>query len=442
MFLLLRGTKFVIDGMHLLALCEKLAGEALTARRVHGSGTTDKPFVPETAEDWLNSSQRMKNTLGSGNDNVYFNVCGRLLHKDVKVYFSDMGPVWRKGLAPNDMKGQEDRHLLEHSTMGVNDLAAWRRNNTLSEPTYQVGAQRIADPASIFPNSKPFHASEVPSWNTLEKAPMVARAMRDIMKRQLKVSVGKNYSRLQHGLPVFVAAIFLAEPSRNIRAWPINLMLLDITESAVPGFTWGAILWHPLALQPVGAFDPVHGPELRAPVGTADFARDWGVAVRADDKGRMAELGKTDPAISRAMGPVTRAGQLHLLGGKMPSSPTKGGDIGSISLYSNIVEPHAQSRNPQRMVKLAGARQDYIHAKEIEVVFTWLMTFPDIANECEPRDSVPLNGELVDLACVFGVSSTTNPRLKAKLYPPAFDLKLDRIRNRIAARIASLDRHM
>ncbi len=271
---------------------------------------------------------------------------------------------------------------------------------------------------------------------------MVARAMRDIMKRQLKVSVGKNYSRLQHGLPVFVAAIFLAEPSRNIRAWPINLMLLDIAESAVPGFTWGAILWHPLALQPVGAFDPVHGPELRAPVGTADFARDWGVAVRADDKGRMAELGKTDPAISRAMGPVTRAGQLHLLGGKMPSSPTKGGDIGSISLYSNIVEPHAQSRNPQRMVKLAGARQDYIHAKEIEVVFTWLMTFPDIANECEPRDSVPLNGELVDLACVFGVSSTTNPRLKAKLYPPAFDLKLDRIRNRIAARIASLDRHM
>ncbi|MDN2710538.1 hypothetical protein O0880_14020 [Janthinobacterium sp. SUN118] len=441
MYLLLRGTHFVIDGMHLLALCEKLAGAALTARHVHGSGTTDKPFVPETAEDWLNSSQRMKNTAGSGNDNVYFNVCGRLLHKDVKVYFSDIGPVWRKGLAPNDMKGLDDRHLLEHSTMGVNDLAAWKNNNTLSEPTYQVGAQRIADPASIFPNSKPFHASEVPSWNTLEKAPMVAKAMRDIMKRQLKVSIGKNYSRLQHGLPVFVAAIFLAEPSRNIRAWPINLMLLDIAEGAVPGFTWGAILWHPLALQPVGAFDAVPGPELRAPVGKADYARDWSEAVRADDKARMAELAKKDHSISRAMGPVTRAGQLHLLGGKMPSSPTKGGEIGSIALFDSIVPAHPRSKNQQPSVKLAGARQDYIHVKEIEVVLTWLLTFPDIASEWEQRDSAP-NMEIVDLACVFGVNSSNDPRLKGKAYPPTFDLKLDRIRNKIIARIASLERHM
>lgn len=437
MHLLLKNTTLALSGMHLLALCEKLAGEALTNDPVPGNGTKERPFAPKTAEDWLNASQRMRNTADGRNDNVYFNVCGRLLHKDVKVYFSDIGPVWRKGVLPIDLKGLHDRRLLENTTLAVNDLHAWKRTNMRAEPTYQVGAQIVDDPGRIFPDSVPWGAGPVPSWNTLEKSPFVAKAVRRLMQGELGLSVGKDYSRLQHGLPVFVAAIFLAEPSRNIRAWPINLMLLDIAEHATPGFTWGEILWHPLALQPVAHDGPVPG-GLTAPVGNSAYATEWGSAVAAGDKEKMARLAKVDPKISRAMGPVTRAGQLHLIGGRMPSSPTKGGEIGGIQLFGGLVDPHPRSKDQRQGVKLSGQRFDYIHQKEIDVLLTWLMTFPDIAANWEV---LPQSGHIrpdeIDVGILFGTRSSADPGHRIR-YPSLLDIHVFSIRNKITRRIRSL----
>lgn len=442
MYLVLRNTKFRIDGMHLLALCEKLAKEAVNDRVVPGAGTKEQPFVPRTMQDWLNASQRMRNSAGSGNDNVYFDVAGRLLHKNVKVYISDIGPVWRKGLLPNDLKGVVDRHLLEHSTCAVNDLAAWKQTNLLADPTYQIGAQRIDDPGKIFPNNRGHYTKQVPSWNTLEKTPIVAKAMRNLMQGSFTLAAGRDYSRMQHGLPVFVAAIFLAEPSRNIRAWPINLMLLDIAERGTPGFTWGEILWHPLALHPVNpqqALDPT-GPALTGPVGTPEYAEQWATAVSTNDRPAIARLSKTDRSVSRAMGPVTRLGQLHLLGGRMPSSPTKGGEIGKGALYGGIKLKNVGSDIPQQTVSLGNIPFDYIHRKEIEVLCTWLMAFPDIAHEWELADLRPQAGFTdIDVGIVFGANSSTDPRSAKKNYPPTLDIKVFSIRNKIDRRIRSLD---
>jgi hypothetical protein len=137
--------------------------------------------------------------------------------------------------------------------------------------------------------------------------------------------------------------MFIAEPARNIRAFLINLILLDLAEHC--HFTIGEMLWHPQAIDVDSAAAGLPG---------------W--------NGNNAVAGHVigPGALRTALAPVTTLGNLHNVGGIMPASPTGGG---------------AHAKAEALVGKNNGARPavvvDFIHRKEISVLLHWLaLKFP------------------------------------------------------------------
>ncbi|KQV61447.1 MULTISPECIES: hypothetical protein [unclassified Duganella] len=440
-YLKLRNGNVFVDGFHLLALIEKLIHETRLAPDLAGTGAANDPYVMDSASDWIT---RWKASTHEAV--IYYKLAGRLITKNKRVYIGDAGPAYLQGASILEAACKSFRSLygrlprlrtetgflmtirlgIEETQPGVNSrqvlrqvtasgtppanwtavvlskvveaaakisggasndsmeffhaedrarLQGWMVKNSHRDPEYQLLAQRMVDPGLIYDQSRQALAAGrgVPraiSWNDITRSPVIAGAIRKLMKGE-KLALGKDYSRMQFLLPVTTMAIFHAEPARNARAWPINLMVLDLAEASTPNFTWGAILWHPLAIprdattgvgMPVPPQTVIHGP-----IGNG-----------------------------RAMGQIDNTLKLHLVGGILPASPTKGGEIGGKQLFKPAKPLTAQAilhNAKQGHGDMHNSPYDFIHQKEVDVVLRWLTKFPIIAGAWEVAD--PADGGAV-----------------------------------------------
>jgi len=338
------GGPRLIAGKTLLFLLERVTrakvGQAAAGA---GSGRIDDPWRLSRPDHWLRCASRLTREFGG---DAWLTLGGRMIKKDARVYVSDEGPVYRYlqgagGATPDSSK----------TYGGV-------------APTYQVAAQRIVRPGTVFPmTATEGFAGIAEAWTTIGHTRMLVNAMRNLLRGEAMAPLSRHYSRMQASLPVLVAAMFLAEGGRNIRAFTLNLMLLDLAEAGVvldpiAGTTYSMdrILWHPEAL---------------------DISSTT-VSAAATSPPTTAVTGPVGP--HRAMAPVTRRNQLHLVGGEMPASPTMGGERGGVRM--EIGDLPDQSHIP--MARREKARQgwlrgrlniqnfDYIHSKEIDVLTRWI----------------------------------------------------------------------
>ncbi|MFB9125615.1 hypothetical protein ACFFYR_21610 [Paraburkholderia dipogonis] len=321
----------MIDGLDLLRIVQKYCNrKVLLSGHItcQGAGTAANPWRPLNIQHWFELACHVKANKAI----QYFAVAGRLIMRDIvhDLYFSDVGPVWRQGVPAPEVAF-----------------------NASVAPTYRVGAQIMRAPQEVFPQNAAWAreakqggvAAPLPlplSWNDATRQPAVIQAIRALLSGAAP-AMSTDYSRLQHSLPVFVCAMFIAEPARNIRAFLINLILLDLAERG--HFTVGEMFWHPQAIDVDSA--------LAGSVG-------W--------NGANTVVGHVDgPGAPRTtLAPVATLGELHHVGGIMPASPTGGG---------------AHAKAEALVGKNNGARPavvvDFIHRKEISVVVHWLaLRFP------------------------------------------------------------------
>jgi hypothetical protein len=335
----------LIEGIDLLFLLQRCVN--LAARQpASGQGTQAEPWRPKSASEWLDCAGKAK-----GVGEAWLAAGGRMLKMDGRLYFSDQGPAWRyktgTGMqTPNEVKAYGGQ-----------------------APTYRLAAQTVVRPRQVFPeadqrrmdaledavDNDARHQLFAPkSWKDVSKQPMLVRTIRNLLQGE-KLSLmedgkfNRDYSRLQQSMPVLTAAMFLAEPARNSRAFPINLMLLDLAERGM--HTLDQILWHPQALF----------------VDMADREKpDW-IGNRPVKGTVYGPPG--NEADQREVTPLQTLGKLHRVGGVMPASPTLGGTIGARSPEIEV-NPH----NPRPAFAV-----DYIHQKEISVLLQWLeMRWPAV----------------------------------------------------------------
>ena len=339
------GTPRIIDGKILLFLLQKAVEDAPHARPAQ-TGESNDPYRPRSAAQWFGCTRSLTQS-----DNKYLTMSGRMLKKDFRVYISDQGPVWR---------------YKENMGLATPVTSKMYQGNP---PTYQTAAQRIERPHEVFPRS---HAEGVrkPSWSNIAKTRTLVRVMRRLLKGEPiigETGLSADYSRIQHSLPVLTAAMFWAEPARNQRALPINLMLLDLAECGIPmdpatgaPASLVSLIWHPDAL------DVTNSSSL------SQRQREPSTPTFGPEEEQRHKLAR-----------VTRVDRLHYVGGVMPSSPTQGGEIGNSYTKQLQVAPDKDVSNvpPQhRQRALASFRKsqlriqkyDFILQKEASVLCLWL----------------------------------------------------------------------
>lgn len=355
------GADDFIDGVHLLSLCQKLVREQ-AGQAALGAGAASAPYTMTSPAQWI-----ARWRLSSREKLVYYKLGGRQILKDQRLYISDIGPAYLNPTSLEDGVAKATARRLVNTSRVPSTLmatanfdeaaqAGWLKRNTMDAPTYRFGAQRIVEPGLIYEDSMNSlvnaGGNKPSSWANLRNSSALARSVRLLLKGEHIPLVGagggydRNYSRKQFMLPIFTMAIFHAEPARNERAWPINLMLLDLAEAAVANFTWDAIFWHPEAINPVGELvqSPLMGPAGREPN-------------------------------QRNMVPITETAKLHLVGGLLPASPTGGGERGKPSLFTEPRPLHAKQierGEVQGPGSVPVIPFDYIHQKEIDVLFKWV----------------------------------------------------------------------
>lgn len=483
------GQHVYVDGLHLLSLCERLTKEAALPGAPVGNGSPASPYTMDNAGAWV---ARWRQSTREAM--VYYKLAGRLISKNHKVYMGDVGPAYlqstsilesslkafrsrygrlpklnlhyryaitaisviKASLALNHAAWQALRiektgtppahwtasilsaHLLDMArTSGAasndpNDyidekdrtlIQEWAAKNAIHDPQYQLLAQRVVDPGLIYAKSTEsvYGGTRPAPWNEIRHSPVLAKAVRSLMKGQspsLTTGSGgydKDYARKQLLLPVMTMAIFHAEPARNPRAWPINLMILDLAESSTARFTWDAILWHPLAI-PQSATTGT-GQALATPLQGPRGPHLPDVPIVGRQPTAQEKLAHA--AAERVMVPITSTLKLHLVGGLLPASPTDGGRIGGRPLWS-------QNRFA------ATQAFDFIHQKEIDVLFQWLLRFPEIATHWGIQDPSANGATIIQAAHVLQRQVPADP---------ATTTGLTRIAARLQTRVGTLD-HM
>jgi hypothetical protein len=404
------GKPIYVDALHLLALCQKLVREA-AGGAADGAGTPENPYTMKLASQWI-SRWRVSST----EKDTYYKMAGRLILKNAKLYMGDVGPAYLKGKSREESLENAKAQYISGS--GKEAEEAWLKRNTIDDPTYRSGAQKILDPGLIYEEStKALEASggaRPAPWKEIKHSPILAGAIRKLMCGEA-LSLGgesgkydRNYSRKQFMLPVFTLAIFHAEPARNERAWPINLMLLDLAEAMTANFTWDAILWHPEAINPAPnrmVIERLIGPKGKNPS-------------------------------ERGLEPITSTDKLHLVGGILPASPTGGGERGKPSLYkppkelTTIQVNKGMQLGPGTFLKIPF---DFIHQKEIDVLLKWLFHIPAIQHSWSlvEGDKVPEDATLLEPGEVLGAYTKDDPGTSQLL---------GAMRDQIKLRISSLDR--
>jgi len=395
------GITYYIDGVDLLRLLQKIVNDVKTSvPGVEGPGTQANPWRITTADKWLGYALNLpKNT-----DN-YLVVGGRLIKRGRDQYIGDEGPAWR---STSDVPGLLPEEPGLPAFGGV-------------EPTYREAAQHVVDPNRVLPTATARRTvaglAPVPTWKAASMQPLLAGAIRTFLKGE-KLSLfqagtfNRNYTRLQTALPVMAVAMFLAEPARNARAFPINLMLLDLAQRRVYGFD--DIWWHPHALN----VDKVQ--ELN-PDGTAN--PNWEGLQDIPGGAVKGPPSKED----RNVIDLQKKGQLHLVGGIMPSSPTGGGELAKREAL-----PGKASGG-----KAPAFTADYIHYKEASVLVRWLEELSQ--GKWAAEQTPPVGGTPQALPYRSVVFPSQNPLGNKFKGAPEVNGELVRFEQMIHARTTSLN---
>lgn len=371
-----KHTNQYIDGMSLLALCQKIQLQISNLPemngRLIGEGTPSNPYIMSKPMDWIANLNNLENHK---NEKLYYKLSGRLIAKDSRLYISDVGPSYLKQgtnrasaqyLFPRQKSESEAPESIDgkkYKYAGMTERqSAWVRGNSLQNMSYRKYAKRIYRPELIHRSDKQLkaqlayqseHEKVKNSLTGLNNSRLIIATIRNILSGN-SVSTGqgfhRHYSRFQQLLPSLTATMFFAEPARNKRAWPINLMLLDLAEIS-KDYSFENLLWHPLAVDKQGKNEIPEGITI------------YGPEIKNDGKKKSAKQ-------ARKIIEIKESSDLHHVGGLLPSSPTNGGTIGKPSL---IKEDYSYQK----------IQYDYIHQKEINVLFDWLMLFPDFNADWE-----------------------------------------------------------
>jgi hypothetical protein len=321
------GYKAYVEGHYLLHLVEARVEKAPGAA-LNGTGTRADPFVLDgnTPAQWL---WLIAHQNQAPNQTYFMNWNGRRVGINGRLYVFDDGKAgstvpkdpWNEGVPPSY------REIAKQ-------LVQSKLNETKNS---QKLSQKIR---AQFANAEP---GDVASYGGM--------------------------------LPTLAGAMFLAEPRRNLRAWPINWMLVDFSENLTPygskldkHFTWDNILWHPEAL--------AHDSHAQNPAVTGRV---------------LVKKPQTGPNAVGVVGPITNVGGLHRVGGKMPASPTGGGAGGGAAV---------------------GGVLNYIQQKEVSILVRWLaqrnLGWTTLRAGYVPNPGIPVLGFNMMNAYAHGTGASKN----------------------------------
>jgi hypothetical protein len=383
-----KHTNQYIDGMSLLALCQKIQLQISNLPemngRLIGEGTPSNPYIMSKPMDWIANLNSLQNHI---NKKLYYKLSGRLISKDQNMYISDVGPSYLQKSTNLDSAQATLPHRFEEEVApqfigakknkfaGMSDRQiSWVRSNSLQNMSYRKYAKRIYRPELIHRTDKQLRAQlayqkEHEKVNSsligLDNSRLITATIRNILSGNLVSTIQgfhRHYARFQQLLPSLTATMFFAEPARNQRAWPINLMLLDLAETS-QDYSFEKLLWHPLAVDKHGKNEIPEGVTI------------YGPEIKNDEKKKV-------PKQARKIIEIKESSDLHHVGGLLPSSPTNGGFIGKPSLIQ------------KQKFSYINIQYDYIHQKEINVLFDWLLSFPNF-NQTWERSHNYLKGNLI-----------------------------------------------
>jgi hypothetical protein len=199
-----------INGKDLLQLAQyAIDGIDTSGFDPAGDGSYNRPWkLDGQVRTWLNMAKKIRSYVS---DEKYFYICGRFVKKAGGYYMVDGGgDDGRYGYEPWDRKSP-------------------REGFDRGGPSYRNYANRLK---SI--QTKSSRGLTPEAWSK-EKAEKLRRVLLadPLYEQRLKSKGNLTTGQL---LPVIAATIFIAEPARNLRAFMVNKMLLDMMAT---GTTYG-----------------------------------------------------------------------------------------------------------------------------------------------------------------------------------------------------------
>lgn len=302
---------FVASGESLMTWLMQAIGEVDRKYKAApaGMGTKDTPYVMNSFVQWSrarNSARWMRD------EDKYYLVGGRLIHKWKGKNQGGHGDGLY--MADDVLSGKvgAGRNTIWHDEMGASYRAIAKHLLT-----HMTGSDKHS-----------FATDGGVAWSQAKMAKL----------RKILVDGGyrldhKGEGTTEAALPMLAAVMFISEPARNARAFPIGLMMLDMIGEQYSAsetdkfYTWDRVLAHPERLDPnykghLSPAKPQKGP-------------------LQDDYGKV---------IPGSVTTLTKKSQLVTVEGKLPASP-------------------AGSASSSRFLDLTN---DYIQMKEASILCRWL----------------------------------------------------------------------
>lgn len=216
-----RSHRLYVSGQSIVTwINEAAAGAFNTAAGPTGAGTQDNPYQLNGVADWL---AVWKVTKTARDRHLYYRIGGRVIQKIAR---GGIAGGFADGYYMRDVAfSGTDPTVSEGSIWSRKDGASYRefgkfidQGNTISTMEGVVWSQRLGSQLrTILKGRTGAHAGSLAAPMT--RAATAARA--DTLS----------------ALPMLAAAMFLAEPSRNARAWVVGLMMLDLLGLEYQGAT-------------------------------------------------------------------------------------------------------------------------------------------------------------------------------------------------------------
>jgi hypothetical protein len=278
-----------IRGSTLLKLVYDVANAFSPKYPVYGNGSFALPWrLDGSVGTWIGLSKNLP-----FHSEKYFIICGRYVKKHSGGYYMSDEGVLPYGESPYGRK---------------------------AGPTYPQYQEHFIERMRSREARRSKHKYDI-SWSQ-------AKAYKLCQVLKAKVDYRhKSGDTLGQALPVLAATMFLAEPARNPRAFPINLMLLDLIGAPVAYgktqnkyYTWDKVLWHP--------------------------------EVASYSSGQVSKRQLGSLSKEGGIREISKIGQLHWTGGKLPYAMTGSG-----------VRAVAEDIDPGKW---------YTQKKELSILIRWL----------------------------------------------------------------------
>lgn len=297
---------FYVPGQTILEEVSKAATlfEAGAVKLPPNQGTEAAPIPLNLPKFWMSAYFAMRNLRAS---TYFFRVSQRVIKK------------WPNKTVPD---GHADGFYMSDVALSGSDHVEGKMWNRENGASYREFAKFVAEC--------------MPSGNELAWSEKIVSNMRQVLKGQLDLSK-MDATSFGSACPLLCSVMFLAEPGRNKRAWPLGLIMLDLvgTQYSVSTptnpakyYTWDRVLAHPERIDPgYKGSDPVSKPQ-KGPTGRS--MGDYGAPI--------------------GYGALATKSDLVGVEGKLPASPR-----GSASTSQTI-----------------DVANDYIQMKETSLAVRWL----------------------------------------------------------------------